>query len=86
MSRRNCWTCQNDYVEEASGEHICEVFWRNPVNVWIEKHVAPDSRGVPASMPPRDAPPCPGWVAARGAGAEAAATVNDSLTVAGGGQ
>jgi len=93
MSRRNCWTCQNDY-RRGTVEHLCEVFWRNPVNVWIEKHVVPDAPGVPASMPPRDAPPCPGWAAARGAGAEAAeaaavetvATVQDSRTVAGGGE
>ena len=85
MSRRNCWTCQNDSIDEANGSHLCHALQLGSVAAWIEEHVVPDSPGVPASMPPRDAPPCPGWAAAaHGAGAGAVATVNDSLTVAGG--
>jgi hypothetical protein len=88
MSRRNCWTCLHDRapVDDWAG-HTCRALSSLGVDEWIEEHVVPDSPGVPASMPPRDAPPCPGWAAAvRAAGAEAAATVNDSLTVAGGGR
>jgi len=92
---RNCWTCLHDSIEEESGAHICHAAWcGGAVTVWIEEHVSPDRPGVPPSMPPMCAPPCPGWVAEHEAGAEAtaaestaaetAATDKDSLTVGGG--
>jgi hypothetical protein len=79
MTARNCWTCWYDETRRnADGMeiHVCGASWVADVVEWIEQHVAPDSPGVPPSMPPRDAPPCPAW----------AATVKESLTVGPGGE
>ena len=68
MSGRNCWTCRHDVLVHGGTRrehHVCSAAWSPEVVEWVEQHVAPDSPGVPPSMPPRDAPPCPKW-AARG--------------------
>jgi thymidine kinase len=59
ISRENCWTCRFDSVEEASGAHLCHALVGPGVEAWVESHVA--QSGDIASMPPHDAPPCPGW-------------------------
>ena len=74
--KRNCWTCQHDRPPAGDGMgHTCIALSSLGVEEWIERHVAPDSPGVPPSMPPKDAPPCPAWQA----------TVKQSLTVRSGG-
>lgn len=78
-TRRNCWTCRHDELRRTAGGvtfHVCRRSWHKDVVEWIEQHVAPDSPGVPPSMPPRDAPPCPVWKAK-----DEPATVKDSLVV-----
>jgi thymidine kinase len=57
--QKNCWTCRFDSVEEASGAHLCHALVGPGVADWVESHVA--QSGDIASMPPHDAPPCPGW-------------------------
>jgi hypothetical protein len=64
MTARNCWTCEHDEIRSTADGmeiHVCAAWWVADVVEWIEQHVAPDSPGVPPSMPPRDAPPCPKW-------------------------
>jgi len=58
--KRNCWTCQHDAID-LDGAHICLRFRAEGVLAWVDEHVVPDAPDVPASMPPRDAPPCPAW-------------------------
>ena len=70
MTARNCWTCQHDirvHPGTRREHHVCGASWSPAVLEWVEQHVAPDSPGVPPSMPPRDAPPCPQWEARGGA-------------------
>jgi len=60
----NCWTCSHDERRQTDGGrdfHVCRVPGHGALAKWIERHVTPDSPGVPPSMPPRDAPPCPAW-------------------------
>jgi hypothetical protein len=65
MTARNCWTCQHDEAHRSDGDdyvfHVCRVARYPLLKRWIDLHVVPDSPGVPPSMPPRDAPPCPAW-------------------------
>ena len=64
MTERNCWTCQHDEHRSTAGGvdfHVCRVPSHGVLADWIDRHVAPHSPGVPPSMPPRDAPPCPKW-------------------------
>jgi hypothetical protein len=68
--RRNCWTCKHDEKDAQGGYHVCTADWRvSGTEEWIAAHVAPPSPGVPASMPPKDAPPCPAWVPRTGGAA-----------------
>ena len=76
---RNCWTCRYDEVRRTAGGmtfHVCRRALDAAVMEWIEQYVAPDSPGVPASMPAHDAPPCPVWEAK-----DEPATIKDSLMV-----
>lgn len=64
LGLRNCWTCRYDMLECAGTRrehHVCGALWSPDVVEWVEDHVAPDSPGVPSSMPPRDADGCPGF-------------------------
>jgi hypothetical protein len=64
MTARNCWTCAHDEQRQTAGGyvyHVCGAVWTAAVAEWIEHQVAPAAPGVPPSMPPRDAPPCPKW-------------------------
>ncbi len=70
MTARNCWTCRHDMLVHDGTRrayHACGLC-PSDVGDWIDRHVAPDSPGVPRSMPPRDAPPCPGWAPRGGEG------------------
>ena len=58
--KRNCWTCAHDLLDDG-GTHQCCMLNAHGVFDWVVQHVVPDSPGVPPSMPPKDAPPCPGW-------------------------
>ena len=82
-TRRNCWTCAHDELRRNAGGmtfHVCARSSNEDVVMWIEQHVAPDSPGVPPSMPQRDAPPCPVW-----GPKDEPATDKDALTVRPGG-
>jgi hypothetical protein len=77
-TRRNCWTCRYDSIEEDTGSHLCHALAGLGVVDWVEDHVA--GNGDVESMPAHDAPPCPGWEAK-----DEQATVQDSLMVRPGG-
>lgn len=73
-TRRNCWTCWYDGIEEDTGCHVCHALGGLGVVDWVEAHVA--GNGDVASMPAHDAPPCPGWEPM-----VEPAIIQDSLTV-----
>ena len=58
-TRRNCWTCRLDSIEESTGSHLCHGLAGPGVVQWVDTHV--EGNGEPASMPAHNAPPCPGW-------------------------